>query len=168
MLFDLNFLTSSEIDIRCFGNLVKKGKIGDSKINETFEKIKSNTYSEEDSKTIIKNLIIASHNVDSERTDYQTPLNETLLYMVKFININGSINLKILYALFPFVITTVKDKKNNEYYIFNEKSDTKINSEFSNRLHYMNEKDKKEDIAKEIKEIYTSLRNKVHKSSFLI
>jgi len=86
MFFELskfNFLTSTEEEIIYFGNLVNEGDVEMAKINEIFENIQSKTYTEDDAQNLIKNLILASYQVNSKRTYYQTLSNETLLHSSK-------------------------------------------------------------------------------------
>jgi len=119
MIFEIskfNFLSSTEEEIIYFGNLVDEGDIENSKIDEIFKNIQSKTYYKSDAQTIIKNLILASYNVNSKRTYYQTLSNETLLYLVNFIKIKGSTNFKILDTLFPYVINYRKDENKKVYF----------------------------------------------------
>jgi len=164
MFFELskfNFLTSSEKHIKKFANLVNEGRVSDLVIDEKFNEIKKNNYSEKKAKIIIKNITIASYNVSRERTDYQTLSDESLVHLVKFIKIRGSINLKLLYALFSNVI--YKKKKN---YYFNRKSCGEVNLDFNNRLYYLGNKDQKTKIGKKIKRIYNELKEKEYDSSY--
>eukprot|EP00833_Pecoramyces_ruminatium_P008213 jgi/Orpsp1_1/1182245/evm.model.c7180000080457.1 len=87
-LSKFNFLTSSDEYLRKFGYSVRDGEVSDIEINKIFNEINSNIYTEENARTLIRNIIIASYNVDSARTDYETPSDETLLHLIKFININ--------------------------------------------------------------------------------
>lgn len=76
MFFELskfNFLTSTEEEIIYFGNLVNEGDVEMAKINEIFENIQSKTYTEDDAQNLIKNLILASYQVNSKRTYYSNP-----------------------------------------------------------------------------------------------
>eukprot|EP00833_Pecoramyces_ruminatium_P017876 jgi/Orpsp1_1/1191908/evm.model.d7180000089314.1 len=133
MFFELskfNFLTSSEKHIREFAHLVEIGKVSDSVINEKFNEIKTNKFNEKKAKIIIKNITIASYNVSRERTDYKTLSDEALVHLVKFIKIKGSINLKILYALYSNVIKYVKYKNKKKNYYFNSESSEEVYSDF--------------------------------------
>jgi len=168
MFFELskfNFLTSSEKQIRRFAILVDEGRVSDSVIKEKFQVIKTKKYNEKKAKIIIKNITIASYNVSRERTDYQTLSDEALVHLVKFIKIRGSINLKIIYALFSNVIHYIRYKDKKKKYYFNKKSCGEVNSDFYNRLYYLGNKDQKTKIGKKIKRIYNELEEKEYDSS---
>jgi len=144
-----DFLTSEESDIKFFVHGVNKGIVKESKFLKKFEKIKSNKYTEEEAKIIVTNLIETSHYIPRVRTDYHIPSNEALLYVLKFIDIEGSSNLKIIYSLLPRIM--IFGKKKN--YI-NLGAPRELHSEFYDRLYYLSEKDKKLDLANNIKALY--------------
>ena len=74
--------------------MVEEGEVKDSEINIIFNKIKAKTYDEGEAKIMIKNIVLASFNIHSKRTDYQTPTKEALIHLGKFIKMKGSTNYK--------------------------------------------------------------------------
>jgi len=160
MIKGINFLTSCRRDIEHFANLVISGDVKYSEIEETFKKIKLKIYNEEDAITIVNNLIIASNIVPFQRTDYQTPSSEALLYTLKFINIEGSINLKISYALFTYLVTTRVSSNNKKHYHLNVIGNKNLFAEFNKRLEHLSDKDKNSDTGQRIKITYELLSKK--------
>jgi len=163
MDFELNnfsFIYSSELKVKRFANLVIDGDINETEINEKFDEIKEiNDYTEEEANRIIQKISIAAYIVPIERTDYQVPSGEALIYMSDFIKIKGSINLKILYALFDYIVVDKKDENNNNHYYFRNRNNKEVYPDFRERLHYLNKKDKQLETAKNIEKIFNDLNN---------
>jgi len=115
-----NFIKATKNQIKEYTILVNNGLVNEFEINKKFEEIKKNKYySEEEAVFIIQNLTIASFLVPYERTDFQVPCGEALIYVSQFIEIEGgSINLKILYALFRCLVVVEKDENNKRQYSF--------------------------------------------------
>jgi len=157
----LDFLTSEEEEIKYFTYDVNDGTVDESVFNKVFEKIKLNKYTEKEAIIVVKNLIIASFLVQSQRTDYQTPCYEALLHVLSFIDIEGSANLKILYSLFSVMTVIKKDKDNKEYYVFSNVICNEVFRDFNRRLEYLSKKDKNLKIANEIETVYNDLKKKI-------
>ena len=83
------------------------------------------------------NLIETSLFIPRVRTDYQIPSNETVLYVLNFIDTEGSSNLKIIYSLLPRIFIFGE----NDYHV-NLDAFSELQSEFCDRLHYLSDKDK--------------------------
>ena len=62
--------------------------------------------------------------------------------------------------LFPYVITTIKDNNNIEYFLFDDNTCGEIYLDFNTRIYYLSEKDKKLKKAKFIQKIYIDLNEK--------
>ena len=67
---NVNILTSDEIQINNFLREVNEGHIKYYKVEEIFEEIKQNKYTEEEAITIINNIIIATTTVLYARFTY--------------------------------------------------------------------------------------------------
>lgn len=104
----LDFRSASDLDCKQFGIDVKSGCIAESRMEEPLSEIKKikGLQNEQEAITIIKNLSIAAYYVPTERTDFQSIYNQTLLHIAKFISTEGNPNFKILYALYK---SQVKD-----------------------------------------------------------
>lgn len=97
----LNFATSSEETCKQFGMQVKSGEISESQMTAPLEAVKSKgDFTTNDAVTVIKNISLAAYYVSTERTDFQSVCGEALLHAASFIPTEGSLNFKILYALY--------------------------------------------------------------------
>jgi hypothetical protein len=98
---NVDFIASSEEICRSYGLQVKDGKLDGTDMNKPLEAIKGKSdFSEKEAVTVIKNISLAAYYVPIERTDFQSICSEALLYAAKSIAAEGSLNFKILYALY--------------------------------------------------------------------
>jgi len=98
---DLNFISSSEELCMQFGMKVKSGEITDSHMIAPMAAISNETnLSVDQAVTVITNLSLAAYYVPLERTDFQVVCGQALLHTANFIDVEGSQNFKILYALY--------------------------------------------------------------------
>ncbi|OUM60176.1 hypothetical protein PIROE2DRAFT_14127 [Piromyces sp. E2] len=157
-LSEFSFITSSEKEIRQFVILINNGDIREPEINSKLDPIKErNDYTEEEAIDIIQNITIATSDVPYERTDFQAPAGEALLHLAKFINIEGSINLKLLYCSYKYLFDNEIDENGNIQYHFSGISNKEIYPDFLQRTYYLNKKDKQLEIAVEIEGAYKYL-----------
>ncbi|OUM60032.1 hypothetical protein PIROE2DRAFT_63384 [Piromyces sp. E2] len=136
-LSEIDFLNSSLYEIRCFAESVNEGDVKEYQVKEIFEKVKLKKYTEEEAKYLVFNIIFAFFVVPKIRVDFQVYSNEALLYVLNFINIEGSSNLKILYSLFSCIIVTEEDEDNNKRYSFSYGIPREIKIDFYDRLYYL-------------------------------
>ncbi|OUM67188.1 hypothetical protein PIROE2DRAFT_5456 [Piromyces sp. E2] len=134
-LSEIDFLNSSIYDIKCFADAVNEGTIKESEIKEIFEKVKSKKYTEEEVTELVIIIIFASFIIPNTRVDYHVYSNEALLYVLSFVDIKGSANLKILYLLFPYIIGAEEDEDKNRRYYFKTNVPREINTEYCERLY---------------------------------
>ncbi|OUM67190.1 hypothetical protein PIROE2DRAFT_5458 [Piromyces sp. E2] len=134
-LSKFNFLNISLKKIRRFTNSVNKGTVKESEIKEIFEKVKSKKYTKKEVTYLVRNIIFAAFIIPKFRIDYHIYSNEALLYVLSFVDIKGSANLKILYSLFPYIIITKKDKNNNKIYSFNTSVPRELKIDYYDRLY---------------------------------
>jgi len=111
MTFKIDFLTSSEDYIKIFGDMADEGLFKYSELKEIFDKVKKTKYTREEIIIVIKNIILASFQVSFERTDFHTLSGDALLQLADTFEIDGCLNLKILYALFLYIFKKEKKKK---------------------------------------------------------
>jgi len=141
-----DFLTSSEKDIERFADAISEGEIVESKFNKIFDNIINKEYTEEEAIIVIKNIIIAQYQVNFNRTDFQVRIEEALLYLATFINKEGSINVKLIYALFSVAFEVEELKEEGDEIAITYEKNTKTNGniflELNERLKTMSEKDK--------------------------
>ncbi|ORX80527.1 hypothetical protein BCR32DRAFT_327684 [Anaeromyces robustus] len=98
---NLDFTTSNEDLCKQYGIYVKTGELNGSCMTGPLEEIKNkNNFSFEEAVIVIKNITLAAYYVPIERTDFQFVYSKALLHAASFIDGNGSLNFKILYALF--------------------------------------------------------------------
>jgi len=159
-LKEFSFLKSKKRHIEKFATLVMDGEVKESEINKIFDEIYVNKYyTEAQAIEIIQKISIASYRVSYKRTDYQVPSGEALIYLSKFIKIEGSINLKILYALFDYLIYAEKRKNGRNCFNFRNIDNEYLYTNFLKRLHHLNKKDKQLRVAKNIERIFNKLKN---------
>eukprot|EP00833_Pecoramyces_ruminatium_P018782 jgi/Orpsp1_1/1192814/evm.model.d7180000096077.1 len=100
-----NIIEYSNEECEDFGKKIFEGKIDTEKaiisfnyFEEKFFLLKSNINKENITK-LIKNLCLISENVSFEMLDIQTYIGKALLSTADLIEYNGSLNIKIIYAL---------------------------------------------------------------------
>ena len=110
MTFKIYFLTSPEIHIKIFGNSVDEGSFKYSELKEIFDKVKKNKIYQRRNIIVIKTILLASFQVYFERTDFHISSGEALLQLADTFEIDGSLTLKILYALFLYMFEKTKKR----------------------------------------------------------
>jgi len=156
-----SFINSPVEDVRKYSREVACGNIKESVINEKFMEIQSRKYSEKEAVGIIQKLTISKNIVHSKRIDYQVPCGEAIIYLTNFITVEGSYNMKLLYALFGYLVDCEKYEDNNKNSLFFKNSCSKeIFPEVIGRIKSLSEKEKKLELAQKIEEIYKILTNK--------
>lgn len=102
-----NFATSTEEACIQFGIHVKSGEIAEYEMIKPLAAIKKmEDFSQDQAIAVIKNISLAAYYVPTERTDFQLVYSEALLHAARVLNIEGTINLKILYALYKSQVKT--------------------------------------------------------------
>jgi len=158
---NFSFINSSSDEVREYSEEVARGDVEETVINEKFMEIQTRNYSIIEAIAIIQKLTISKNIVHLGRTDYQVPCGETIIYLTNFITVEGSINLKILYALFGYLVDYEKYEdsiKNSN--LFENSCCKEIFPDVSDRLYSLNKKDKTLELAQDIKEIYKVLTDK--------
>jgi len=132
-----------------------------SELKEIFDKVKKTKYTREEIIIVIKNIILASFQVSFERTDFHTPSGEALLQLADTFEIDGSLNLKILYALFLYIFK--KEKSERSGYALKFTIPLQLRIEIHNRLCHLSKRDKQKETGILIKRVcddLLALRNK--------
>ena len=158
---NFGFINSSSDEVREYSEEVARGDVEETVINEKFMEIQARNYSIIEAIAIVQKLTISKNIVHLGRTDYQVPCGETIIYLTNFITVEGSINLKILYALFGYLVDYEKYEdsiKNSN--LFENSCCKEIFPDVSDRLYSLNKKDKTLELAQDIKEIYKVLTDK--------
>jgi len=156
-----SFINSPVEDVRKYSREVACGNIKESVINEKFMEIQSRKYSEKEAVGIIQKLTISKNIVHSKRIDYQVPCGEAIIYLTNFITVEGSYNMKLLYALFDYLVDFKKDEDTNKnIYFLSKRSCKEIYPEVSGRIKFLSEKEKKSELAQEIENLYKILTAK--------
>ena len=158
---NFSFINSSSDEVREYSEEVARGDVEETVINEKFMEIQARNYSIIEAIAIVQKLTISKNIVHLGRTDYQVPCGETIIYLTNFITVEGSINLKILYALFGYLVDYEKYEdsiKNSN--LFENSCCKEIFPDVSDRLYSLNKKDKTLELAQDIKEIYKVLTDK--------
>jgi hypothetical protein len=97
----VDFITSQEGECKQYGLMVKDGKLDGDAMSKPLQAVKEKgDLTETVAIDVIKNISLAAYYVPIERTDFQLICNETLSHAAKSITAEGSINFKILYALY--------------------------------------------------------------------
>jgi len=164
----INFLISSIRTVGKFGIKVKEGKVTESEFNVVFKKIKQKKYTEKEASIVVKNLLFASSFISSRRTDYEIPSNEALLHVLKYVNIKGSANLKVLYSLLRNMTKIKKNKNNKKHFVCRKKISKIAFKEFRDRINFITNTDKELKITKEILTAYEDLKEKIKKLSLIL
>jgi len=153
-----SFINSPVKDVREYSDEVACGNIKESVINEKFMEIQTRNYSIIEAIAIIQKLTISKNIVHSKRTDYQVPCGEAIIYLTNFITVEGSYNMKLLYALFGYLVDCEKYEDSIKHSNFFKNSCSKeIFPEVSGRIKFLNEKEKKSELAQEIENLYKAL-----------
>ena len=153
-----SFINSSVDAVREYSREVACGDVEETVINEKFKEIQSKEYTKIEAIAIIQKLTISKNIVHLGRTDYQVPCGEAIIYLTNFITVEGSINLKILYALFGYLIDCEKYEDSiKNLNLFENSCCKEIFPEVADRLESLNKKDKTLELAHDIKEIYKVL-----------
>jgi len=153
-----SFINSPVDAVRKYSSEVACGNIKESVINEKFMEIQSRKYSEKEAVGIIQKLTISKNIVHSKRTDYQVPCGEAIIYLTNFITVEGSYNMKLLYALFGYLVDCEKyeDSIKNSNFFKNSCSE-EIFPEVTRRIKSLSEKEKKLELVQEIVDLYKAL-----------
>jgi len=155
MTFKIDFLTTSEEDIRYFGDMADEGLFKYSELKEIFDKVKKTKYTREEIIIVIKNIILASFQVSFERTDFHTLSGEVLLQLADTFEIKGSLNLKILYALFLYIFKKEKSEKSD--YSLNYRIPLDLCIELYNRVYNLSKSDEQKETGILIKRVCEEL-----------
>jgi len=156
-----SFINSPVKDVREYSDEVACGNIKESVINEKFMEIQTRNYSIIEAIAIIQKLTISKNIVHLGRTDYQVPCGEAIIYLTNFITVEGSYNMKLLYALFGYLVDYEKDEDNNKNIFFYSNSCCEeILPEVYERIKSLSEKEKTLELAQDIEKIYKTLTNK--------
>jgi len=158
---NFSFINSSSDEVREYSEEVARGDVEETVINEKFMEIQTRNYSIIEAIAIIQKLTISKNIVHLGRTDYQVPCGETIIYLTNFVTVEGSINLKILYALFGYLVDYEKDEDSNKNIFFYSNSCCKeIFPEVVDRLESLSKKDKTLELAHDIEKIYNEFTDK--------
>ena len=97
----LDLINLSYKECKTFANKVRHGEIDIFQVKKIFDYYKKRSnYTEKEAISIIKNVTLIAYYGPSKRVDFQTHCNILLLNIASYINISGSLNLKVLYALY--------------------------------------------------------------------
>jgi len=97
---NLDIINFTNEECITYAKKIKSGEIPFSEIKDYLENFaKIDNYTEVDAIQIIKNITLFTFIVPCERIDFQTCCGKIMLNAAKFINTEGSLNFKILYAL---------------------------------------------------------------------
>ena len=158
---NFSFINSPSDEVREYSNKVVCGDVEETVINEKFKEIQTRKYSEKEAIAIIQRLTISKNIVNLGRTDYQVPCGEAIIYLTNFITVEGSYNMKLLYALFGYLVDYEKDEDNNKNIFFYSNSCCEeILPEVYERIKSLSEKEKTLELAQDIEEIYKIVTSK--------
>jgi len=158
---NFSFINSSVEDVREYSDEVVNGKVKESVINEKFMEIQTRNYSIIEAIAIIQKLTISKNIVHLGRTDYQVPCGEAIIYLTNFITVEGSYNMKLLYALFGYLVDCEKYEDSiKNLNLFENSCSEEILPEVIERIHYLSEKEKTLELAQDIEEIYKIVTSK--------
>jgi len=155
MTLKIDFLTSSEDYIKTFGSMANEGLFKYSELKEVFDKVKKTEYTREEIIIVIKNIILASFRIPYERTDFHTLSGEALLQLADTFEIDGSLNLKILYALFLYIFKKEKNEKSD--YSLNYRIPLDLCMELCNRAYNLSKSDEQKETGILIKRVCDEL-----------
>lgn len=155
---NFGFINSSSDEVREYSEEVARGDVEETVINEKFMEIQTRNYSIIEAIAIIQKLTISKNIVHLGRTDYQVPCGETIIYLTNFITVEGSYNMKLLYALFGYLVDCEKyeDSIKNSNFFKNSCSE-EIFPEVTRRIKSLSEKEKKLELVQEIVDLYKAL-----------
>jgi len=98
--FKIDLIKCTKEECIQFAEKIVKDKIEEDELKNIFDYyIIKDDYKEEDAVNLIKNVILIVQNVNLSKTEFNTYSGRLLLSAAKYIKIEGSLNLKILYAL---------------------------------------------------------------------
>jgi len=158
---NFSFINSPVEDVREYSDEVVNGKVKESVINEKFMEIQTRNYSIIEAIAIIQKLTISKNIVHLGRTDYQVPCGEAIIYLTNFITVEGSYNMKLLYALFGYLVDCEKYEDSiKNLNLFENSCSEEILPEVIERIHYLSEKEKTLELAQDIEEIYKIVTSK--------
>ena len=158
---NFSFINSPSDEVREYSNKVVCGDVEETVINEKFKEIQTRKYSEKEAIAIIQRLTISKNIVNLGRTDYQVPCGEAIIYLTNFITVEGSYNMKLLYALFGYLVDCEKYEDSiKNLNLFENSCSEEILPEVIERIHYLSEKEKTLELAQDIEEIYKIVTSK--------
>jgi len=158
---NFSFINSPVEDVREYSDEVVNGKVKESVINEKFMEIQTRNYSIIEAIAIIQKLTISKNILNIGRTDYQVPCGEAIIYLTNFITIEGSYNMKLLYALFGYLVDCEEYEDSiKNLNLYENSCNEEIFPEVIERIHYLSEKEKTLELAQDIEEIYKIVTSK--------
>jgi len=98
--YKINFLIDNAEKLLDFGKKIAKGKIEISEMIEILNEVQKYKYTEKEAIIVITNLTLAQYYVNYKLTTFHYYCGKSLLYAAQFINTEGSLNYKIIYALY--------------------------------------------------------------------
>jgi len=98
--YKINFLTDDEEKFIDFGKKIANGEIEISEMIEILNEVQKYKYTEKKAIIVITNLTLTLYYVAYEITTFHYYCGKSLLYAAQFINTKGSLNYKIIYALY--------------------------------------------------------------------